>query len=122
MFGHVIHCTPMVYDLLMGLHVEYHFLITYMDEVDESLHVLVYQMGWRAHTIYGFKNEMKDEKVVHVDLGVRGHLKMPLYFHGTIHAWFQVRRLQGNILTTGFSFQKDIVSLPGVGSESDKEH
>jgi len=32
MFGHVVHCMPMVDDLLMGLHVA---------GVDESLHVLV---------------------------------------------------------------------------------
>jgi len=41
MFGHVVHCTPMVDDLLMGLHVEYHFFIYYMAGVNESLHVLV---------------------------------------------------------------------------------
>ena len=41
MFGHVVHCMPMVVDLLMGLHVEYHFFINYMAGVDESLHILV---------------------------------------------------------------------------------
>ena len=40
-FGHVIHCAPMIDDLLMGLHVKYHFFINYMAGVDESLHVLV---------------------------------------------------------------------------------
>ena len=40
MFGHVIHCVPMVDDLLMGLHVE-NILINYCTGAVESLHVLV---------------------------------------------------------------------------------
>jgi len=35
MFGNVVHCMPMVDDLLMGLHGEYHFFINYMAGVDE---------------------------------------------------------------------------------------
>jgi len=37
----VIHCTPMIDDLLMGPHVENNFFINHCTGADESLHIVV---------------------------------------------------------------------------------
>jgi len=41
MFGHVIHCMPIVDDLLMCLHVENKFFVNYCSGDVETLHILV---------------------------------------------------------------------------------